>query len=263
MEIRADGISVTLGRREIIKNLSLALSEREFVVLIGLNGAGKTTLMKALMGFLPLAGGRVTYDGADLSGIPVNERAKLIAYMPQRPEQRAEYSALEFVMMGAAPYLGFFEKPGKRERGRAEEILSEYSVRHLKDRRMCDISAGEAQLMYIARADMQGAKWLILDEPTASLDYLKQRWLMGKLKSFAEKSPMGILISVHYPDFALEFADMVLVMDNGGRLSRVGRAEGDFEERLTEELNRVYGGKLTLMGSGGAYMYFWNEKGGM
>lgn len=255
MKIQLDNVSVSLGHRKVLNNIGISLDHQELVMAIGLNGTGKTTLIKTMLGFIPPEKGTVLYDGRDRRDIPLRESARMVAYLPQQQDHGLQYSVSSFVLMGVNPYLRPLEQPGKKEREKVAGILEEFNMSHLKDRRMDRISGGERQLAYLARARMQGARWLLLDEPTAGLDYLKQHWLMKWLRLLADDRKQGILLSVHNPELVLKYAQRVLILNGQGSLISISRTEEGFGRRLTKELNEIYEDTLELVEDGSELYY--------
>jgi len=159
-----------------------------------------------------------------------------LAYIPQSSSPVYDYTALDTVLMGTTSSLGFLESPGKKEEEEALTVLEDLGIGYLKDRGIARISGGEQQLVYIARALIQKAKILIMDEPTANLDYGNQYRVMDKVRSLS-KEGYTILLSTHNPEHALLYADKVLILKDGKVLT-----QGKKDEVLTEQvLSDLYG----------------------
>ena len=178
MRLEVSGITFSYGNRKVLSDISLKAEDGEIIAILGRNGSGKTTLMRAMLGFLRPESGTITIDGQDILMMDSRTRAKAIAYIPQQTEAVYSYTVLEAVMMGSAPTLSLFSRPGRKEEERALSVLEMLGIGSLARRYVNQISGGERQLVMIARAIAQDARILLLDEPTSSLDYSNQLLVM-------------------------------------------------------------------------------------
>ena len=211
MLLEASSLSFSYGRRKVLEDISFTLSEGTSTAILGRNGSGKTTLMRLLLGFLKAESGTIRIDGKDTSLMTNRERASAIAYIPQTTSNVYSYSVLDTVMMGRAPSLTVFQHPGKKDEEKAEEALEMLGIEKLRARSVNAISGGERQLVLIARALTQDAKILLLDEPTASLDYSNQLLVMETAEKLREKG-YALLVSTHRPEQALMNATNILIL---------------------------------------------------
>jgi len=260
MEICLKQVGVLLQKREILRDINLNLEKQQMTFLLGLNGAGKSTLIKAIMGLLPISAGNIYYNGRQLKDLSIKERARQIAYIPQNSELWIYEKVKDFILTGSTPYLKTFEIPKSEWKQRREEAMAEFQIEHLRDAYMDAISGGEKKLAYLARARVQDADWMILDEPTAALDYKRQHEFMNQLKRYSEKEKKGILLSVHDPNLALKYADYVVILDKKTVKACIDRRENDFENKLMEVLRQIYGDKLKLIEMKGFYSLDWREE---
>jgi iron complex transport system ATP-binding protein len=218
------------------RNVSVALAAGEVMCLLGPNGGGKTTLFRTLLGLLPVQGGRVTIDGANLRDLPRREVAKRIAYVPQAHTGYFPFSVRDVVLMGRTAHLAAFAGPSRRDRGLADEALDRLGLGRLADAIYTRISGGERQLTLIARALAQAAPLLVMDEPTASLDFGNQVRVLDQVTALA-RAGIGVLLSTHDPDQAFQCADRVAMLRDGSLI-----AQGTPVEVLTRErLRALYG----------------------
>lgn len=232
------------------RNLSITIPAGQVTMLLGPNGCGKTTLFRTMLGLLPMQGGRIGVDGRDLQSLSRNDIARHIAYVPQVTQGYFPFSVMDVVLMGRAPYLGTFEQPGARDREIAGAALEEVGLTDYKDRAFTAISGGQRQLVLIARALAQASPVLVMDEPTANLDYANQHLVMVRARSLAA-SGRSVIISSHNPDHALRFADYAVLMTAGTVL-----ADGLNNQVLTgPNLSEVYGIPIRIIeipdGNGG------------
>lgn len=198
----------------VLKDVSFTISSGEMVAFLGKNGAGKTTLLRNIPSFLTPLSGDVLIDGISVRSMSLQDKAKAIAYIPQFSQTAFAYTVKESVLMGRSPHISLFSKPSREDERRALEILEELGILALADRPTNEISGGERQLVLIARALMQDAKLLILDEPTSFLDYSNQLLVLEKTYELVKKG-YACLYSTHNPDLALAYSTRILAMDKG------------------------------------------------
>lgn len=198
----------------VLNDVSFSISSGEMIAFLGKNGAGKTTLLRIIPSFLTPLSGDVLIDGVSVRSMSLQDKAKAIAYIPQFSQTAFAYTVRESVLMGKSPHISLFNKPSKNDERRALEILEELGILALADRPTNKISGGERQLVLIARALMQDAKLLILDEPTSFLDYSNQLLVLEKTYELVKKG-YACLYSTHNPDLALAYSTRVLAMDKG------------------------------------------------
>ena len=214
----------------ILKHVDFRAHNSQLVALIGPNGAGKSTLFKCILKFLKNYTGSILLDGIDMKSMSRPEIAKKIAYIPQTTVPVFNYSVLDIVLMGLTGGLKLLESPKEQHVKKAEDVLESLGVLHLKDRGFARISGGERQLVLLARAIIQDAEILVMDEPTANLDYGNQFRVMERIRGLV-KDGYTVILSTHNPEHALLFADKAFVLQNGEV-----RAAGPSKKVLTEEL---------------------------
>jgi iron complex transport system ATP-binding protein len=214
MTLSADTLAIGYPGRTIGRDISLAVAPGEALALLGPNGGGKTTLLKTMLGLLPPHGGAVTLDGSLLSALPVGERARRIGYVPQVHAGAFAFAVREMVLMGRTAHQGLFASPSANDRAVVDAKLSELGVGHLADTPYTMISGGERQLVLIARALAQEPRYVVLDEPTANLDFGNQGKVMRQIKALTAQG-LGVLFTTHDPNQALRFADRVALLSNG------------------------------------------------
>lgn len=221
----------------VLKDVSFTISSGEMIAFLGKNGAGKTTLLRIIPSFLTPLGGDVLIDGVSVRSMSLQDKAKAIAYIPQFSQTAFAYTVRESVLMGKSPHISLFNKPSKNDERRALEILEELGILALVDRPTNEISGGERQLVLIARALMQDAKLLILDEPTSFLDYSNQLLVLEKTYELVKKG-YACLYSTHNPDLALAYSTRVLAMDKGRIAFSVKPAELEGSDALSSIYKR-------------------------
>jgi iron complex transport system ATP-binding protein len=211
------------------------LREGEVLALLGPNGGGKTTLLKTLLGLIPPLDGEVWLDGARLDAMPVRERAKRLAYVPQVHGGTFAFTVLDVVLMGRTAHRGLFSPPSDRDRAVAQAMIERLGVGPLALRPYTMISGGERQLALIARALAQEPRVVVLDEPTANLDFGNQGKIMREIRALAAAG-LAVLFTTHDPNQVYRFADRALLLRDGKAF-----AEGAVKDVLTpDRLQELY-----------------------
>jgi iron complex transport system ATP-binding protein len=184
------------------KYVNFSVSSGEVCCVLGPNGCGKTTLVKTILGMYPLLQGSITLDGSDVTQWSAAQISEQIAYVAQKNSQPFPYEVKDVVMMGRiSKSRSFSGKPSRRDFNICENAMEEMGIRYLRDRPYVDISGGELQMVMFARALAQEPKMLILDEPTAALDYGNAVRVIEKVRQLAE-SGYAIIMITHNPDHA-------------------------------------------------------------
>ena len=212
LETRA--LAIGYAGRSLGSGLQLQLQAGEVVALLGANGSGKTTLLKTLLGLLPALAGEVLLCGRPLAALAARERAQLLAYVPQATGQGFAFSVLDMVLMGCAAHLDMLAGPGRNERKVALQILQQLGIAALAQQSWLQLSGGQQQLVLLARALMQQPKVLLLDEPTASLDFANQILVLEQLAGLREQG-LAVLFTTHQPEHALQLADRLALLRAG------------------------------------------------
>ena len=236
MRLEASDLAVGYPGRVVAAGISLALAGCEVLGLLGPNGAGKTTLFRTLLGLQHPLGGAVTVGGEPLAALRPAQIARRMAYVPQAHVTEFSYSVLDVVLMGRTARIGPFATPGAADLRIARDRLDSLGIGGLAEADYTRISGGQRQLVLIARALAQEAPILVMDEPTASLDFGNQTLVLSRIRALAAEG-YGVLLSTHDPDHALLVAGRVAIIAEGGLV-----AAGATGEIVTGAmLSRVYG----------------------
>ena len=219
------------GRNELFSDLSFSLAAGEVLTILGRNGIGKTTFLRCLLGILPWTRGECLVDGQRPDPAAVSD---VIGYVPQSHAPAFPYTVFEMVMMGRARRIGLFRTPAAADRARVAELLDLVGILPLADRAATELSGGQLQMVYIARALATEPKIMILDEPEAHLDFHNQLIVLRLLKKLASERNMTIVMNTHSPENALKISDKSLMMRRGEYVF------GDTQNVLTEENLRRY-----------------------
>lgn len=235
--MRIEGSNLSIGYRERIvgSDIDVALEEGEALALLGPNGGGKTTLLKTLLGLLPARSGELQLGGKPLSAFSIRERARILAYVPQVHSGTFAFSVETVVLMGRTAHGSLFARPAAKDFSVTRQTLERLGILHLAPRPYTEISGGERQLVLLARALAQEPRFVVLDEPTASLDFGNQGKVLNEIEGLA-KSGLGVLFTTHDPNHALRAAHRVCLMRDGAIV-----ADGPTAEILTrEKLESLY-----------------------
>ena len=214
MRLEVKDLSFSYGDNKVLNNVSFSSSGGEAIAVLGPNGVGKSTFFKCILGFLPIRKGKIEIEGKDVSIMKGKELSKYIAYIPQSSSPVFNHTVLDSVAMGMNNQIGLFSAPGEKEREKAAAALDRLGILKLKDRGCLNISGGERQLMLIARAMVQDARIIVMDEPTSSLDYGNSYRVMETIMSLS-KDGYTILFSTHDPDAAMRYSDRVIAFYKG------------------------------------------------
>lgn len=235
MQLQAQQLSIGYSGRIVGRDLSLHARPGEVLCLLGPNGCGKTTLFKTLLGLLPALNGCITIGGEDVSRLRRRELARRMAYVPQGQSGVFPYTTLDFVLMGRVAHRGLFAAPKQQDREISRQALATLGIEGLAGRAVTELSGGQRQLVMIARAVAQSAPIIILDEPTASLDFGNQVMVLSIVRQLAE-SGATVILSTHDPDHAFGIAGRVVLMREGEIV-----AQGQTRDILTPaRLRSVY-----------------------
>ena len=228
--------------RTIGREVSFALGAGEVMCVLGPNGGGKTTLFRTLLGLLPRHAGSILLGSDPLESLSRGEIARRIGYVPQGQAGYFAFTVREFVLMGRTAHMGAFAAPAKADRAVVERVLDSLEIAHLAERPVTQISGGERQLALVARALAQEPKLLVMDEPTASLDFGNQVRILDRIRNLSEKG-ISILFSSHQPDHAFLAARRVLLLAEGRALA-IGAPQ---EVIRADTLERLYGVSVQVL----------------
>jgi len=237
-------LSCGYQKKVINKDISFFIDSGEIICLLGPNGVGKTTLFKGLLGLIDVMSGRVLVDGEDIKEWNSKRLAKTIAYVPQAHTPPFAFSVQDVVIMGRNAHMGSFSGPTSEDVRIADETLEKLGIVHLRDRIYTEISGGERQMVLIARALAQQPAFLVMDEPTANLDYGNQVRVLGQIKELAA-SGIGIIMTSHSPDHAFLCSTKVALFLRNRTL-----LIGSTEHIVTEKnLEQAYGVEINIINS--------------
>lgn len=235
-----------------LRDVTLNLRPGSVTALLGPNGSGKTTLMKLANRRLSPTSGRIIYAEKDLSECSRRDVARAVGFVPQAERIAFDYSVLDYVLMGRAPWLSPLSVPTAPDVEIAEKALADVGVEALAGRSVRKLSGGQLQLVLLARALTQSTQILLLDEASSALDLANKRRFLTIIRTLAERGKT-ILLSTHEPAVAESIADQVVLIKNG-----VIEASGSIDSVFTEpNLSRIYETELKVIPLDGRKVVLW------
>lgn len=225
-----------------LSDCTLSINKGDLLCILGPNGSGKSTLLNCLCGLLTPTKGEILLMKKSIHEMSPKSIAQCIGYVPQNQYSAFGYTAMDYVLMGRASTIGLFEKPSKADREVAEEALAVVGIAHLANSFLSEMSGGERQLVSIARVISQKPQIILLDEPTAHLDYGNQIKMLKLIKKL-NRYGFFILATTHDPNHCVMLNSQVGILDKTGVLH-----VGTNEEMLSDDiLSKLFGTKIHMV----------------
>ncbi|MDQ4077430.1 MAG: metal ABC transporter ATP-binding protein [Chloroflexota bacterium] len=231
-------LTVAYQEKPVLWDIDLTVPNGVLMAVVGPNGAGKTTLIKAILGLVEPAAGQVL-----IYGQPYAEQRHLVGYVPQRGSVDWDFptNALDVVMMGRYGSLGWFRRPGKKEREMAMDALEKVGMQAFADRQISQLSGGQQQRVFLARALVQDAQLYFMDEPFQGVDATTERAIVTLLQEL-RASGKTVIVVHHDLETVPEYFDWAMLLN----VRKI--ASGRVEEVFTEQnLRLTYGGHLAFL----------------
>ncbi|MDO5135224.1 MAG: ABC transporter ATP-binding protein [Eubacteriales bacterium] len=236
MILEVKGLSYSYyNSKTIFHDVSFQLDRGEVLSVLGTNGAGKSTLLNCIANLFKSKAGEILLNGRPMSSMTASDVAKIVGYVPQIHVPAYAYTVREFTVMGRTPYIGMFANPSKEDYRLADEALERMGISHLSGKVYTEISGGERQQVTIARVLTQQPQIILLDEPTAHLDYGNQYRTVQMVKQLSQEG-YAIVMTTHNPDHAIMLDGKVAMLNREGILS-----VGDAGNLSSESLSKLYG----------------------
>jgi iron complex transport system ATP-binding protein len=247
--------NVTFGYRRtqpILQAVNFELHPGRIMAILGPNGVGKTTLLYLALGWLSAWDGEICLDGHTLRSYSRQERGRWLALVPQSEHTPFDYTVLDYVLMGRAPYLPPLGMPTPADYAAAMQALEQVGLAAMAEHPVPQLSSGERQLMLLARSIAQSPRLFLLDEPTAHLDLRNKSRLIQIMRGLRAQD-VTLLMSNHEPEVVLAVADDVLLLEPGGAVQF-----GPLGQVFTAEaLSRVYNMPIRLVDVDGHRQVLW------
>jgi iron complex transport system ATP-binding protein len=238
----AKNLSYAYDGATVLNNLSFTVNSGEFFIVIGPNGSGKTTLMKMIAGLIKIQDGTIEIKGRPVKKYKRKILAQKIAFVPQQIPMDFPFVVEDVVLFGRSPHLGTFGLTSSEDVSLAKQAMAFTEISHLARRRLNQLSGGECQRTFIARAICQAPDIIVLDEPTASLDIAHQLRIMDMMEKMKQEKNITVIMVSHDVNLAAMYADTLMLINKGQQV-RVGPPS----EVLTyETLESVYGCTLLV-----------------
>lgn len=231
-------MTVAYRRKPVLWDIDLTVPEGKLVGIVGPNGAGKTTLIKAVLGLLPLASGKV-----EIYGRPYHHQRRLIGYVPQRESVDWDFPVTveDVVLMGTYGKLGWFRRPGRKEREVAARCLQQVGMADLANRQIRQLSGGQQQRVFLARALAQDARIYFMDEPFSGVDAATEAAIIELLQQL-RSAGKTVFVVHHDLQTVRSYFDYVVLLNM--RLIAYGPTDTTF---TPANLHETYGGRLTIL----------------
>jgi len=247
--LAVDGVSVVYRNGVCaLRDVSFAIPRATITALVGINGSGKSTLFKAIMGFVPLASGRVRILGGPAEAAL---RANLVAYVPQSEEVDWNFPVLveDVVMMGRYGRMGWLRRPRAQDREAVDAALARVGMSDYRHRQIGELSGGQKKRVFLARALAQEGQLILLDEPFTGVDVKTEEQIVALLGELRREGRV-MLVSTHNLGSVPEFCDRTVLINR-----RVLAAGPTHEVFTAENLERTFGGALRHFTLGGSDLH--------
>ncbi len=239
--IECRDLTVRYGKRTVLRSFTESVRSGEWLGLIGPNGAGKSTLLKAIVGIVE-SHGDIVVDGSSIGLRSRSRRASLVAYVPQEPILPADMTGFEYVLLGRAPYIGYFGVESRHDKAMVRDVLERLELGELAGRKLGRLSGGERQRLVIARALATEAPILLLDEPTSALDIGHQQQALELVARLRADHGLTVISAMHDLTLAGLYSDR-LVLLHEGLVAAGGRPE---DVLRPETLAEFYGVRVSV-----------------
>ncbi len=240
MKLKINKLSFSYAGTQVLKDVELEVGSGELLSIVGPNGSGKSTLLKCINRILKPQENAVLIDGKDATKLNIKELSKIMGYVPQSSTSTFPFTVFDVVLMGRKPYIHW--NLSDRDNEIVAEMLDFLGIGDLVMRHFNELSGGEQQKVIVARALAQQPQFLLLDEPTSSLDIRHQLEILCMLRGLTQTNERSVVVSMHDLNLASRFSDSMLMLKRGKIF-----ACGTPEEVLTEEnIQAVYGISCTV-----------------
>lgn len=220
-------ITFEYDNKPVFRDISFNVDQGEVFCLLGPNGCGKTTLLDCVLGLLTPEQGRILVQGKDLSACPSGHRSRSMAYVPQNHESTFPYTVSDMVLMGRAAHIPFFSTPGSEDHRIVRQALDQVGITAMAERLYTMLSGGERQLVIIARALAQKTPVIVMDEPTAHLDFRHEFIVLETIMNLVRSQKLAVIMATHFPNHAFYFESRDIptrvALLHRGRFLEIGR----------------------------------------
>ncbi|HBR01927.1 MAG TPA: ABC transporter ATP-binding protein [Ruminiclostridium sp.] len=248
--LNVNHLSVSYGNHSVLRDVGFSLGCGEFAALLGLNGSGKTTLLRTICGLKKADSGGCFAAMKDIFRAHEKQRAHLISYIPQRHSIVYDISVTDVVLMGFNGRLRFYQQPGKEQIQRAFSTMEKLGIYTLRAESFLRLSEGQKQLVILARSMVQDTPVMLLDEPDSALDFVNRHKVLFKIREIIHEDGRCGLITLHDPNFALQYCDRLLLLSEGNICGEVNVKSNASD--IKNNLSKIYG-RIELLKYKGGY----------
>lgn len=213
--IELQNLTVGYGEKAVLSDINQVLKAGQMVCLLGANGVGKSTILRTLAGFLPPLSGNVLIDGRNLPSLTLSERSKAVSVVLTERVEVPYMKVVNLVGMGRSPYTGFFGTLTKEDRNVVSEAIEMVGITELAERTIDTLSDGERQKALVAKALAQQTPIILLDEPTAFLDFHAKVSTLRLMLKLAHETNKTIFLSTHDVEMAIQLSDELWIVQDG------------------------------------------------
>jgi iron complex transport system ATP-binding protein len=236
--LKVEDLNFAYGKKRVLKDINLSAQKGELITLIGPNGSGKSTLLKCINNYLKYEHGNIMIKGRNIKSYSRRELAQLIAYVPQAAEKASNLNVFETILMGRKPYSSW--KADAVDKKLAAEVVVEMGLEELAFKKINNLSGGQQQKVFIARAAAQKAEIILLDEPTNNLDLKHQLEIFSLIRQEVKNGKTAV-VTMHDLSLVSRFSDRIIMLKNGQVFS-----DGSDSSLSAAKINSVYGVEVSL-----------------
>lgn len=244
MRLEIKGVCFNYGSKKALDDVTITIDEGEVVSIVGPNGSGKSTLLKCINKILKPQGA-ILVDGKNIQEVKLRKLAKILGYVPQSVNSSFPSTVFDSILLGRRPYVNWSVSP--RDVEIASNFISLMGLKEMALRQTNELSGGERQKVFIARALAQEPEILLLDEPTSNLDMKHQLEVLNIVKSIARKRKMAVVMAIHDLNLAAQFSDKLIFLKNG-KIFDAGKPE---DVITVENIRKIYGVDVDIINNSG------------
>ena len=238
MILEIEALNFSYGKEKVLKDINLSVRKGELITLIGPNGSGKSTLLKCINHYLKADRGEVRIKNQPIKNYNKKELARFIAYVPQAAEMNFNLNVFETILMGRKPHSSW--KAGDKDKRITAKIIARMGLEEIAFKEINELSGGQKQKVFIARAAAQNADLMLLDEPTNNLDLKHQLEIFNLIRKEVKNGKTAI-ITMHDLSLVSRFSDRIIMLKEGRIFS-----DGNESSLSAAKINSVYGVEVSL-----------------
>lgn len=240
--ITLNNAAFAYANRQIFENASFSIKQGAVFCLLGPNGCGKTTFIDCLLNIHPLTCGDIFISGVNIKSMPARQIARHLAYIPQKHDRHFSFTVTDILLMGRCTHTSFFSAPGPEDRDRVRHVLESFGMCHLADRDYTRLSGGESQLVMIMRALVQDTPVIVMDEPTAHLDFRHELQVLETIIRMVRQENKTLVMATHFPNHAFYLENQGIDVHVAFLHEKKIRPSGLPSQALTRESLALYYG---------------------